>query len=54
MTIVEHKWWALPVPRAMQVLDRIPKQRDDDPELDARKAELVLPRVWQMARPLEL
>ena len=53
MTIVEHKWWALPVPRAMQVLDRIPKQRDDDPESDAMKAELLWPRVWQVAGPPE-
>jgi len=35
MTMVEHKWWALPVPHAIEVLDRIPKERDDDPEFDA-------------------
>jgi hypothetical protein len=53
MTIVEHKWSALPAPYAIGVWDRIAKQRDDDPESDAMKAELLWPRVWQVAGPPE-
>jgi hypothetical protein len=53
MTIVEHKWSALPVPYAMDVLDRIPKQRYFDPDFDAMEAELLRPRVWQVAGRFE-
>jgi phenylpropionate dioxygenase-like ring-hydroxylating dioxygenase large terminal subunit len=53
MTVVEHKWSALPVPYAIEVLDRVPKQRYYDPDFFAMEAELLWPRVWQMACRLE-
>ena len=55
MTIVEHKGSALPVPSAMEVLDRIPRQRHDDPDVYTMEAEILAPRVRQMAcRPEEI
>ena len=46
-------WTPLPVPWAVQSVDRIPKQRYYDPEFYALEAELFWPRVWQMACRLE-
>src|SRR5690349_13880063 len=46
-------WTPLPVPWAVQSVDRIPKQRYFDPEFFATEAELFWPRVWQMACRLE-
>ena len=44
---------ALPVPFAMQHPDRVPKERYLDPDFAAMEAELLWPRVWQMACRLE-
>src|SRR5205807_5060584 len=41
------------VPYAVSVADRIPKQRYYDPDFYAMEAELLWPRVWQMACRLE-
>jgi phenylpropionate dioxygenase-like ring-hydroxylating dioxygenase large terminal subunit len=41
------------VPFAMDVPDRVPKQRYFDPDFFAIEAELLWPRVWQMACRLE-
>ena len=41
------------MPWAVQTADRIPKQRYYDPEFYALEAELLWPRVWQMACRLE-
>jgi phenylpropionate dioxygenase-like ring-hydroxylating dioxygenase large terminal subunit len=46
-------WAPLPVPLAVQSVDRIPKQRYYDPEFYALETELFWPRVWQMACRLE-
>ena len=46
-------WTPLPVPWAVQAVDRIPKQRYYDPEFYALETELFWPRVWQMACRLE-
>jgi phenylpropionate dioxygenase-like ring-hydroxylating dioxygenase large terminal subunit len=53
MAIMEHKWSALPVPYAMSVLDRVPKERYYDPDFYAMEVEQLWPRVWQMACRLE-
>lgn len=49
----DRPWSALPVPFAVQQPDRIPKQRYLDPDFFALEAELLWPRVWQMACRLE-
>ena len=41
------------VPWAVRTPDRIPKQRYYDPEFYAAEAELLWPKVWQMACRLE-
>jgi nitrite reductase/ring-hydroxylating ferredoxin subunit len=41
------------VPFAMDLWDRVPKERYRDPEFFAMEAELLWPRVWQMACRLE-
>ncbi len=46
-------WTPLPVPWAVQAVDRIPKQRYYDPEFYALETEMLWPRVWQMACRLE-
>ena len=46
-------WTPLPVPWAVQTVDRIPKQRYYDQEFYALETELFWPRVWQMACRLE-
>ena len=53
MAIVDRKWSALPVPYAMQVPDRVPKERYFDADFYAMEAEMLWPRVWQMACRLE-
>ncbi len=53
MAIVEQKWSALPVPFAMETPDRVPKERYYDPDFYRMEAELLWPRVWQMACRLE-
>jgi len=53
MAVTDRQWTALPVPWAMEVPDRVPKQRYFDPEFFALEAELFWPRVWQMACRLE-
>ena len=44
---------ALAVPFAIEVPDRIPKERYRDPSFFALEADLLWPRVWQMACRLE-
>lgn len=51
--MIEVNWTPLPVPWAVQAVDRIPKQRYYDDEFFALEAELFWPRVWQMACRLE-
>jgi phenylpropionate dioxygenase-like ring-hydroxylating dioxygenase large terminal subunit len=53
MTIVEHKWSALPVPFAIDRPDRVRKERYYDPDFYRMETELLWPRVWQMACRLE-
>jgi phenylpropionate dioxygenase-like ring-hydroxylating dioxygenase large terminal subunit len=53
MTVLEHNWTALPVLHAIDVVDRVPKERYVDPDFYAMEAELLWPRVWQMACRLE-
>jgi nitrite reductase/ring-hydroxylating ferredoxin subunit len=53
MAIVDRKWSALPVPFAIEVPDRVPKQRYYDPSFYRLEAELLWSRVWQMACRLE-
>jgi phenylpropionate dioxygenase-like ring-hydroxylating dioxygenase large terminal subunit len=53
MAIVDQRRSALPVPFAMDVPDRVPKERYFDPDFYAMEAELLWPRVWQMACRLE-
>jgi Rieske 2Fe-2S family protein len=50
---IDASWTPLPVPWAVQTADRIPKQRYYDPEFYALEAEMLWPRVWQMACRLE-
>jgi phenylpropionate dioxygenase-like ring-hydroxylating dioxygenase large terminal subunit len=51
--MVDQKWSALPVPHAITVPDRVPKERYFDPEFYGLEAELLWPRVWQMACRIE-
>lgn len=53
MTIADRKWSALPVPYAMGLPDRVPKERYFDPDFYRLETELLWPRVWQMACRLE-
>jgi phenylpropionate dioxygenase-like ring-hydroxylating dioxygenase large terminal subunit len=57
MAITEKKekkqWSALPVPYAIEELDRVRKERYYDPEFFALEAELLWTRTWQMACRLE-
>ena len=46
-------WRPFDVPHAITRVDRIPKQRYYDDEFFAMEAELLWPRVWQMACRLE-
>jgi phenylpropionate dioxygenase-like ring-hydroxylating dioxygenase large terminal subunit len=49
----DGRWTPFPVPWAVTRPDRIPKQRYYDAEFFAMEAELLWPRVWQMACRLE-
>jgi len=53
MATLDQKRPALPVPYAIDLPDRIPKQRYHDADFYAMEAELLWPRVWQMACRLE-
>ena len=53
MAIVDRKWSALPVPYAIEVPDRIAKERYFDPDFYELEVERLWPRVWQMACRLE-
>jgi phenylpropionate dioxygenase-like ring-hydroxylating dioxygenase large terminal subunit len=53
MAIVEQKRPAQTVPHAIEIPDRIPKERYYDPEFFELEAERLWPRVWQMACRLE-
>jgi phenylpropionate dioxygenase-like ring-hydroxylating dioxygenase large terminal subunit len=53
VAIVDRKWSALPVPYAVEFPDRARKERYFDPDFYQMEAELLWPRVWQMACRLE-
>ena len=53
MAIVDRRWSALPVPYAMEFPDRARKERYYDPDFYGMEADLLWPRVWQMACRLE-
>src|SRR5215831_16989352 len=53
VAIADRKRSTLPVPFAIQVPDRIPKQRYFDADFFQLEAESLWPRVWQMACRLE-
>lgn len=53
MAMTGHKRSALPVPYAIDVPDRVRKERYYDPDFYRMEAELLWPRVWQMACRLE-
>src|SRR2546423_6298807 len=46
-------WSPLPVPYAIEVPDRAPKERYYDPDFYQLEVERLWPRVWQMACRLE-
>ena len=46
---MDQTWSALPVPYAIEVPDRAPKERFFDPDFYQLEAERLWPRVWQMA-----
>jgi phenylpropionate dioxygenase-like ring-hydroxylating dioxygenase large terminal subunit len=53
MTTRRHEWSALPVPHALEVPDRVPKERYFDSHFYEMEVERLWPRVWQMACRLE-
>jgi glycine betaine catabolism A len=53
MAMVDRKRAALPVPYAMDVPDRVPKERYYDPDFYQMEVDHLWPRVWQMACRLE-
>jgi len=53
VAIVDRKWSALPVPYAVELPDRVRKERYFDPDFYQLEAERLWPRVWQMACRLE-
>ena len=53
MAVVDRRWSALPVPYAMEFPDRARKERYFDPGFFQLEADLLWPRVWQMACRLE-
>ena len=53
MATVEETWTALPVPYAIEIPDRVRKERYFDPDFYWLEAEQLWPRVWQMACRLE-
>ncbi len=50
---MDQRWTAQPVPYAIEVPDRAPKERYYDPDFFALEAEQLWPRIWQMACRLE-
>jgi nitrite reductase/ring-hydroxylating ferredoxin subunit len=53
VAIVDRKSPALPVPYAMELPDRVRKERYFDPDFYRLECEQLWPRVWQMACRLE-
>jgi phenylpropionate dioxygenase-like ring-hydroxylating dioxygenase large terminal subunit len=53
VAIADRNLAALPVPHAMELPDRVRKDRYIDPDFYQLEAELLWPRVWQMACRLE-
>jgi phenylpropionate dioxygenase-like ring-hydroxylating dioxygenase large terminal subunit len=53
MAILDRKGSTLPVPYAMEIPDRVRKERYFDPDFYRMECELLWPRVWQMACRLE-
>ena len=53
VAITDQNRSALKVPYAMEVADRVRKERYFDPDFYQMEAELLWPRVWQMACRLE-
>jgi phenylpropionate dioxygenase-like ring-hydroxylating dioxygenase large terminal subunit len=53
VVVVDQRRPALPVPYAMELPDRVRKERYFDPDFYAMEVELLWPRVWQMACRLE-
>ena len=53
MAIVDQKWSALPVPHAIEVPDRVPKERYFDPDFFQMEVDLLWSRTWQMACRLD-
>ncbi len=50
---MDRRWSALPVPHAMELPDRAPKERYFDRDFFEMEADQLWPRVWQMACRLE-
>ena len=53
MAVVHRRSSALPVPFAVELPDRLPKERYFDADFYQMEVELLWPRVWQMACRLE-
>ncbi len=53
MAIAGQRWSTRTVPFAVEVPDRVPKERYFDPDFYQMEAELLWPRTWQMACRLE-
>ena len=53
MANVDHNGATRPVPFAVEIPDRIPKERYFDPDFYQLEVEHLWPRVWQMACRLE-
>jgi phenylpropionate dioxygenase-like ring-hydroxylating dioxygenase large terminal subunit len=53
MTVHDRRRSSLGVPYEVEVPDRIPKERYFDPDFYQMEADLLWPRVWQMACRLE-
>jgi phenylpropionate dioxygenase-like ring-hydroxylating dioxygenase large terminal subunit len=53
MAILDRKGSTLPVPYAMEIPDRVRKERYFDADFYRMECELLWPRVWQMACRLE-
>src|SRR5882757_6393713 len=53
MAVTDQTRTPLPVPHAMELPDRVPKERYLDPEFYASENERLWSRTWQMACRLE-
>src|SRR5262245_29350423 len=53
LATVDHKWSALPVPYAIDLPDRVRKERYIDADFYQLEVDMLWPRVWQMACRLE-